>query len=232
MSTTLKYAIGAVAVVALALGGWYLLSPSAPGVGADPVPAPSSSATGSPSAPSPSPTPSVAPSSAAKEFVSTYFDVPLSLSLVDGWRLDGDDVRNVDLQHGVTDLRIMRMAHLTVPGATSADPFIPLPADLGAWLAQRPEFGPVTTREVTVGGRKGTLLDADFTWDGSSKYAFMNDGTSGWLYDRFTAGSRGRFIVLPGTGDTGVVIHMESPISGFDATAASLDEVLATLRFR
>lgn len=225
-----KLAIGAVAVAAVVLGGGALYV-AAPGQGTGGQPSAPPSATPSPSARTTA-APSVAPPSAAQGFVSTYFDVPLSLTLVDGWRLDGDDVRNVDLQHGVTDLRIMRMAHLTVPGPTRADPFIPLPADLGAWLAQRPEFGPVTTREVTVGGRKGTLLDADFTWDGSSKYAFMRDGTSGWLYDRLTAGSRGRFIVLPGPDDTGVVIHMESPIDGFDATAASLDQLLTTLQFR
>ena len=229
MSTTLKYAIGAIAVVALTLGGWFFLAPSSPGVGAGPTP--SASATPMPSAPATS-APSVAPSSGSKEFQSRDFGVPLSLSLADGWRIDGEDEKNVDLQHGIADVGIMRIASVTVPGPTAADPYIPLPTDLQAWLGQRPEFGPVTAREVTVGGRKGTVLDADFTWDGSSDSTIIRYGTSGWSYDRATSGQRGRFIVLPGAGDTGVLIFMETPIDGFDATAASLDQLLTSLEFR
>src|SRR3954452_14386079 len=228
MSTSLKYAIGAVAVVAIAFGGWFFIAPASPGVGDGPGPTASPSATASP----PAPSPSVAPSTGPKAFRSEYFAVPLSLTLVDRWRLDSDETLSVDLQHFSTDLAIMRMASVTVPGATADDPYIPLPADLATWLGQRPEFGPVTTREITVGGRKGTLLDADFTWDGSSDTKIIRYGPSAWNYDRGTSGQRGRFIVLPGAGDTGVVIFMESPIAGFDATAASLDQLLTTLQFR
>jgi hypothetical protein len=113
------------------------------------------------------------------------------------------------------------------------DPYVALPADLAVWVGQRPEFGPATTRAITVGGRTGTLIDADFTWDGTSKYTFLRyHPTAGWLYDRLVAGSRARFIVLPGPANTGILIHMEAGISNFNESAASLDRLLATLAFR
>ena len=85
-----------------------------------------------------------------------------------------------------------------------------------------------------MGGRKGTLIDADFTWDGRSRTDIIryNSTGSAWLYDAGTVGQRGRFILLPGAGDTGVLIFMEGYINTWDATAASLDQLLATVVFR
>ena len=227
MNRTSQFAAAAAAVVLVVGGGLLLLGRGNSGVGGPAVtPSPS------PVAPSPSPIPSAAAATGPIAFQSSVFPVPLSLTLDHGWTLDGDYADQVDLQHGVTDLGIMQISQVRVPGATAADRYIPLPVDLVAWVGQRAEFGPVTSREVTVGGRKGTLIDADFTWDGTSGTDIIRYGTGAWLYDEGTSGQRGRFIVLPGAGDTGVLIFMEGYISTWDATAATLDQMLATLVFR
>ena len=226
MNRTSQLAAAAAVVVLAVGGGLLLLRPNPSGVGGPAV-------TPSPTFSTPSPSPAASPAPTGPiAFQSSVFPVPLSLTLDHGWTLDGDYVDQVDLQHGVTDLGIMQISQVTVPGATAIDPYVPLPVDLVAWVGQRAEFGPGTSRVVTVGGRKGTLIDADFTWDGTSGTDIIRYGTGAWLYDEGTSGQRGRFIVLPGAGDTGVLIFMEGYISTWDATAATLDQMLATLVFR
>lgn len=231
MTFTARVATAAVIAVLTFGAAFYLLRPQQ-GVG-DPGVSPGSSLPGPGLSPSPT-----AVAAVPATFSSTIFAVPLSITLVDSWRLNrGSGYEEssylLDLQRGAAEVWIMPTAVVTVPGATMADPYLPLPADLVAWVGQRPEFGPVTTREVTVGGRTGTLVDADFTWDGTSKYTFLQfHPTAGVLYDRFVANSRVRFIVLPGAGDTGLLIHMEAGVDIFDDTAAALDRLLGTLAFR
>ena len=216
----------AAVIVTIAVGaGAYLLRPQ------DNTGGPQVSPSPSPNAPGLSPRPTAVDASPVA-WESKLFTIPIAMTFGDGWRLDSERTIDVDLQHGITDLGISRLDVTTVPGEQPADPFVPFPADLAAWLSQRPEFGPVTVHEVTIGGRPGTLIDADFTWDGKSDTKFLRYGSVAWNYDQATAGQRGRWIVLPGAGDTGVVIFMESPIAGFEATAASLDRLLATLTFR
>jgi hypothetical protein len=231
MTLTARVAASAVIAVVTLGAGFYLLRPQL-GVGNPGVsPGPSLAGPGLTA----EPTSAV---SVPATFRSTVFAVPLSMTLVDGWRRNrGSGYEEssylLDLQRGIAEVWIMPTAAVTVRGATLTDPFVPLPADLVAWVSQRPEFGSVTTREVTVGGRKGTLIDADFTWDGTSKYTFLLfHPTAGVIYDRLVAGSRARFIVLPGAGDSGILIHMEAGTNTFEDTAASLDRLLATFAFR
>ena len=126
-----------------------------------------------------------------------------------------------------------RTAMVTLPGATLTDPWIPVPADFGAWISQRPEFVASPARPVTIAGRNGTLVDADITWkDGTAKRDFLRYGTGAWNYDAGNVGHRARFIILPGPGGVdGLVIVMNSPGADFDAAATSLDTLLATMRF-
>jgi hypothetical protein len=232
MTLTARVATAAVIAVLTLGAGFYLLRPQQ-GIGSPGV-SPGTSVDG----PGLSASPTAAVGVPATTFTSTVFAVPLSMTLVDGWRLNrGSGYEEssylLDLQRGTVEIGIMPIAALTVPGATMTDPYVALPTDVAAWVGQRPEFGPATTRAITIGGRTGTLIDADFTWDGSSKYTFLRFyPTAGWLYDRLVAGSRARFIVLPGPGDTGILIHMEAGIGIFNESAASLDRLLATLAFR
>ena len=230
MSTYSRTAAAAGLIVLVVGGGLLLLRPNSSGVGG-----PYITASPSPIAPSPSLIPTAAATTGPIAFVSKNFAVPLSLTIMDGWSFAVDAAEQVELLHGDTDsdLAIMAMASVTVPGATAADPYVPFPADITAWLATRPEFLTFAPREVTVGGRKGTLVEVDFVAAPSAKYTIIDYGSGGWTYGgAATAGQHGRFIVLPGPGNTGVVIFMESPKVGFEATAASLDRVLATLIFR
>ena len=107
-----------------------------------------------------------------------------------------------------------------------------MPADFVAWVQQRPEFTAIQTRPVTVGGRTGTEIDAEFVWEGgTTKRDFLRYTTGAWLYDQGDQGHRIRFIVVPGSSGDGFMIVMNAPGADFDAAAAELDVVLATVQF-
>ena len=228
MNRTSQLAGAAAAVVLVVGGGLLLLGRGNTGPGG-PVVTPSPS----PVVPGPSLIPSAAATTGPIAFESKRFTVPLSLTIVDGWSFALDAAEQVELTRGDSDLAFMAMASVTVPGARAADPYVPFPADITAWLATRPEFVAFAPRAVTVGGRTGTLIEVDFVSAPSTKYDIIRYGSGGWTYGGpQTAGQHGRFIVLAGPGSSGVVIFMESPILGFEAAAASLDRLLATLVFR
>jgi len=178
-----------------------------------------------------SPTPSASPD---PNFVhATAFGVPLSLTLSGGWTRDGIERTNLDLQHGDVDLGFHPMSSVTLPGATVADPWIPVPADFVAWIAQRPEFVASAPRTITIAGRSGTVVDADFVWKaGTAKRDFLRYTTGAWLYDQGDDGNRVRFIIVPASsGVGGIVIVMNARIADFASAAAALDVVLATVQF-
>ena len=176
MNRTSQLAAAAAAVVLVVGGGLLLLGRGQSGVGG-PFVTPSPS----PVAPSPSLIPSAAAATGPIAFESKKFSVPLSLTIMDGWSLSVDAADQVELQRaevqgGDSDFAIMAMAAVTVPGATAADPYVPFPADITAWLAKRPEFVPFAPREVTVGGRTGTLVEVDFVSAASTSYAIIQIG--------------------------------------------------------
>ena len=79
------------------------------------------------------------------------------------------------------DMGIHSIDMVTLPGATPTDPWIHVPADFVAWVDQRPEWVPSAPRTVTIAGRSGTLIDADFVWkDGTPSSEFLRYGTGGW----------------------------------------------------
>jgi hypothetical protein len=212
MSTTLKYAIGAVAVFAIAFGGWYLLVPASGGVGAGPSPTPSPTA--SPAGTSPSGT------SSASAYDSAAFGVPLSLTLPDGWSIDSQGSDLIGLSGPDQPATIMNMSTMTVRGATATDPWTPWPADIEAWLGARPEFRPGASHPVTVGGADTGDWVRSAPGDGIN---LRGANAGGWKI---------HLVVVPtGTG-TGIVGYTDGPPAGFQQAADSLDQLLATLRFR
>ena len=225
MSPAFKYVLAAAAVLVLAVVGYNLL-PRGASVGG-----PLATVTPPPTVPSPSPSPSPAPGVVD----ASTFGVPLTLTLSGDWTLAVIQPTNLELfwrgpEH--VDLGFHPLSMVTLPGATVADPWIPVPADFVAWIQQRPEFTAFQTRPVTVGGRTGTEIDAAFVWKtGTAKRDFLRYTTGAWLYDQGDEGHRIRFVILPGSSGDGVVIVVNAPGADFDAAAAALDVVLATVQF-
>jgi len=210
-----------VAVVAIAVGGAvYLFAPG--------------TQVGGPSGPAatPSASPSVIPSTEVFDSPSA-FEPPIRLTLVDGWSVDTLPAEEgiVDLQRGPLDSGIMSIATLKVRGATPADPMVPWPDDIHAWLAGRPEFRPSEPRETTVGGRPGTIIDVDVVvgpeTDTGDWITFGNESPKGWNL-RGANGARFRLVVVPTGRASGIVALLEGGPADFD----SLDSLLATLEFR
>ena len=227
MSTNLKYAIGAVAVVAIAFGGWFFLAPAPSGVGAGPGPTPSPSPAASPSA---SPSPSVAPSPTS--YSSSKFEVPIQLAVMDGWTLDADYAAGVDLSGPAQPASIMSIASMTVRGKTPGT-WVPWPADIHAWLSSRPEFRPTAPRPITVGGRPGSVIDVDLVVPLADTGDWVRNGPQGInLRSVGASGWRMHLVVVPTGSGTGIVAYTDAPPAGFDEAAASLDRLLATLEFR
>ena len=224
MSPAMKYGLAAPAVLVVAVVGYNLL-PRGLSVG------PPATATPAPTVVSSSPTPPPAPGS----IDATRFLVPLTLTLSGGWTYGGVDANNLELfwqgpEH--VDLGFHPLSKVTLPGATLTDPWIPVPADFVAWVKQRPEFTGFQTRPVTVGGRTGTQIDAEFVWKtGTPKRDFLRYTTGAWLYDQGDEGHRIRFVIVPGLSGDGVIIVVNAPGADFDAAAADLDVVLATVQF-
>ena len=223
MRPAITYGLATAAVLVAAVVGYNLLQ-RGPAVGG-PLP----TATMAPTLP-----PSVGPSAAAGFVDGTQLAVPITLTLSGGWTYGGVDANNLELfwNGQNVDLGFHPISRVTLPGAKTTDPWIPVPADFAAWVQQRPEWKDYQTRPVTVGGRPGTEIDAAFVWDtGMIKRDFLRYTTGAWLYDQYNVGHRIRFIVVPGTSDDGLMIVVNAPAADFDAAAAALDGVLASVHF-
>lgn len=243
MSTIPKLAIGAVAVLAILLGGAFVLRPGsdkgtigAPGATPSPVASPSASPAPSPTAPSPSVVPAPTP------FVSGAFEVPIRLTMSDGWTADSYAKGTVDLSGPDKVASIMSIASMTVRGAKPTDPWVSWPADIHAWLAKRPEFRPSAPRSTTVGGRPASVIDVDVVtpvadtgdWvrcapPGSSCGINLRDAND-------SGGWRIHLVVVPTGPGTGIVGYVDAPVvapaGDFEEAAASFDRLLATLTFQ
>jgi hypothetical protein len=225
MQTSLKFAIGAIAVVAIAFGGWFFLRAPASGVGAAPTPSPIAT---------PTPSPTVAP--AATPFSSSGFGVPIQLTMPAGWTSEGTEPGSVNLTGPTQPASIMSIAAMTVRGAKSTDSWVPWPADIHAWLAMRAEFRPSEPRSITIGGRPATVIDVDVVTPLADTGDWVKCGPASCGINLRAANDSGAWrihmvIVPTGTG-TGIVAYTDAPRDGFDAAAASLDQLVATLQFR
>lgn len=190
--------------------------------------------TGPTASPAPTVTSSGPSSSPAARIVdASAFGVPLTLTLSGGWTYALVEPNNLELVHGDTDLGFHPLSKVTLPGATTTDPWIPVTADFIAWVQERPEFTDFQTpRPVTVGGRPGTEIDAAFVWDtGMTKRDFLRYTSGAWLYDQGNVGHRIRFIIVPGTAGDGVMIVVNAPGAEFAAATTELDTVLSTVQF-
>jgi len=227
VNLNLRWAAAAAVLVVAIFAGARVLGPTPNSAAGGPSPTPTLS---------PTPISSPSPSSSASSNVvhATTFGVPLTLTLSGGWTYGMSEPNNLELFWDGTnvDLGFHPLSKVTLPGATVADPWIPVPADFVAWVQQRPEFTAFQTRPVTVGGRSGTEIDAAFVWKtGTAKRDFLRYTTGAWLYDQGDEGHRIRFIIVPGSADDGFMIVVNAPAADFDAAAAALDVVLATVRF-
>lgn len=223
MRPAITYGLAAAAVLVVAVVGYNLL-PRGLSVGppATATPAPTEAVSG----PSPSPASTVVDASA--------FGVPLTLTLSGGWSNYAIERTNLGMSWGDNrvDLGFHPLSMVTLPGATLVDAWIPVPADFVTWIKGRPEYTAIQTRPVTVGGRSGTEIDADFVWATDTRpQDLVRYSTGAWLYDQGDEGHKIRFIILPGTSNDGVMIVVNAPATDFDAATAALDVVLATVQF-
>jgi hypothetical protein len=223
MRPAITYGLAAAAVLVAAVAGFSLLQKgsSVGGPGATGTPAPTLA-------------PTVGPSSAPGFIDGARLAVPITLTLSGGWTFGGVDSNNLELfwNGQNVDLGIHPISAVTLPGAKTTDPWIPVPGDFVAWVKQRPEWKDYQTRPVTVGGRAGTEIDAAFVWEtGMVKRDFLRYTSGAWLYDQYNVGHRIRFVVVPGTSDDGLIIVVNAPAADFDAAASALDTVLATVQF-
>jgi len=225
MRTPIAYGLAAAAVLVVAVVGFNLLpkSPSYGGPLTTATPAPTETSAG----PSPSPASTVVDASA--------FGVPLTLTASGGWTIYAIERTNLGMSWGANrvDLGFHPISAVTLPGETSLDPWIPVPADFVGWITARPEYTAIQTRPVTVGGRSGTEVDADFVWNTDSRPRdLVRYSTGAWLYDAGDKGHRIRFILLPApSGSDGVMIVVNALVADFDTATATLDIVLATVEF-
>jgi len=210
----------AAAVVVVSLGGAIYLFAPGNGVGG----LPGSSAT-------PSPNSSATPSPKAFDSPSA-FDPPIRLTLVDGWTVDtiGSEPPTVDLQRSDLDAGIMSIATLTVRGATAADPWIPWPDDIHAWLAGRPEFRPSAPRETTVGGQPGIIIDFDVVVGpetDTGDWIKYGDGRPNGFNLRGADGERWRLVVVNTGAGSGIVAIVGVKPADFEEATAALGRLLA-----
>ena len=223
MRPAIIYGLAAAAVLIVAVVGYNLLprGPSVGGPRATVTPAPTETS----SAPTPSPVPGLIDAS--------RFGVPLTLTLSGDWTYLLVEPNNLELLHGGTDLGFHPLSKVTLPGTTTTDPWIPVPADFIAWVQERPEFTDFQApRPVTVGGRAGTEIDAAFVWEtGMTKRDFLRYTSGAWLYDEGNVGHRIRFIIVPGTAGDGFMIVVNIVGADFDAATTELDAVLATVQY-
>ena len=172
--------------------------------------------------------PSAGASTGAAVFTSETFSVPLALTLIGGWVVEGDHASDIDLQRGAQDAGISSITSATV---ASTGPDIPWPDDLFAWLDSRPEFTPSAPRQVTIGGRPATLIDADATVPAGTRIEMIcaEPRHSCWLVD---APQSWRFIEVRNADGSGIVVITNSALGGLADYASALDDLLATLEFR
>lgn len=229
MSTTFKLAIGAAAVIAVLLGGMFLLRPSASDQGVGGPPAASASAAASPSA---APSPSVAPS--PTPYSTSKFEIPIQLAIRDGWTLDADYAGGVDLTGPAEPASIMNIATMTVRGTKADDPWVPWPTDIYKWLSSRPEFRVTAPRPITVGGRPGTVIDVEVIVPRSDSSEWIRNGPVGGGNGIKSPGAGWgvHLVVIPTGNGTGMVAYTDAPAADFDGAVTTLDRLLATLQFR
>jgi len=160
------------------------------------------------------------------------FEVPLGLTLVGGWTTSAETTGNLELRHSELNLDpgIESIASLRVQSAPGRAPE-PWPTDFRSWLANQPEFtvGPPVT--VTIGSRPGTQVDVDVSLSAAEAPRTVLTG-EGFDWKTVTTPERWRFIVVETGLGAGIVIVMPAAPEAFDAAAAALDQLLATLVFR
>ncbi len=239
MNPLARMAAAAIVVVAVIGGAIYALSPGG-GVGGPPTPSPSPTPTAVPTLPAssqPSPTSAAASPSA---YVSTGFEVPIQLTLADGWTLDSTTLGSVNLSGPSQPASIMSIASMTVHGPKPTDPWVPWPADIHAWLDNWPEFRPAAPRSITIGGRPASVIDVDVVAPLADTADWVRCGPPGTgcginlrsANDSGVLGWRIHFVVIPTGNGTGIVGYTDAPSAGFQDAATSLDGLLATLQFR
>jgi hypothetical protein len=164
-------------------------------------------------------------------FDSSVFAVPISLSPVGDWVVQGDNQSDIDLQRGDQDAGILSISSTTIAPAMSGDPALPWPEDLHAWLEARPEFTPTVPRQVALGGRPATLVDADARVPSGTRVEMVcsEPRHSCWLVDH---ADRWRFIEVKSGDGPGIVVITNGTPDAFDSYARALDQLLATLKFR
>ena len=177
MSTTLKLALGAAAVIAVVLGGAFLIRPGTAdqGVGGGPMPSPTPTAS-----PTPTPTPSAAPSATpgpigvgevqlplrpGNQVVGDPFLVPFTMTVPDGWSGNIGGPNAVWLVQtsgpGAIDLTVAEDVYKD-PCNFDAGYVTPRPgisaAALVAALAKLPNVSPTRPTNATLAGQAAKLV--------------------------------------------------------------------------
>ena len=178
MSTNLRWAVAAIAVI-LAIGGAaYFLAPAGGQVGGPPTLAPSPSASNSAIAsPTPAGTSVATPFQLAKEgfvYPGTWvpaFDPPLTFTVdrevehncAPGFACRGSIDANLpgwmDLEFGIPRIEISVVRVDKVDDSVQPSQVSAPPGDLAAWLASRPGLTVTSQKKTTVGGLAATRLD-------------------------------------------------------------------------
>jgi hypothetical protein len=234
MPTSFKVALGAMAVVAVVLGGAYILRPGTPDneVGGPPTASASAGSTASPAHAQPS---AATASSSPAPFTSSNFKVPIGFTLSDGWSIVTDEPGTVGMLLGDAGTAIVSLDSVTVRGATSTAPWVPLPDDIHAWLAGRPEFRPDAARTGVVGGRPAVIVDADYVREkitDQGDWIRYGTGSSDGINMKGSWPGRVHIVVVKTGPKTGIVVVMDAPLDVFDGATVSVDKMLATLTFR
>lgn len=225
MTATFKLATAAAAIVVAAVGISIVGRPSGSGIGG-PATTPSDPTT---SASSPSPSEIV--------YETNVMEVPVRFRLVDGFAVDFEIHDGIGLVHpSGLSAGFGSATSLRVAGPARGDSPQDWPADLASWLETQPYLTPEKAGLTTVGGRSAVVIDADVTpATGAPVKAILWDGGS---WDQQSLPERWRFIeikpsrsqALMGLTQHLIVVMAASP-DKFDAAAASLDQLLATLEF-
>jgi len=254
MSTTLKLAIGAAAVIAVVLGGAFVLGSRAPSYGVGGAPTPSPSPTASPTA-SPSPSPSPTPgalgigSSAASLTVGTYtrfdpFPVQMSMTIPDGWSGNVGGPYAVFLQRtsGPGSINVTIFNDVFADPCHSDKGFLsPRPGSsvdaLAAVLGKMPNVKPTKPVKGTIGGqaaRQLTLtapaISATCALDPASglfKTWELPLGAVGGM----APGQQDRVWILS-VGSTRVVIDAQEPVVQDAALHAEIQSILDSLQIQ
>ena len=256
MSTIPKFVVGAVAVVAIVLGGAYLLRPGDAGVGSGGVPSPSPTPadTASPTptgtlAPTASPIPTAGPISVTtdgqlplsvgSQVVGDPFLVPFTMTVPDGWsgNLGGPNAVWLVRTSGPGAI------DLTVADDVYADPcnfdqgyVAPRPGAtvdaLVAALAKLPSVSPTKPTAVTFAGQPAKLLTltapAGCSPDSDGAYPLWHLPLG--ATDNLEPGNKDRVWVMQ-VGGQRIVVAAQEPVA-LDATLhAQIESILGSIRF-